>query len=137
MSAEENMALARRFIEAHVQGDLDAMDEILAPDFVSHARLLPDQASDREGAKWAVAQLAAAFSKASVLVEDQVAAGDKVVSRFIVHSTHDQGEPMGVAPTGRDLTSTHIVIQRIVEGKIAEEWGIGTMGWKLRGQRLE
>jgi serine phosphatase RsbU (regulator of sigma subunit) len=44
---------------------------------------------------------------------------------------------MGVAPTGRALTSTHIDIQRIFEGKIAEEWGIGTMGWKLRGQRLE
>jgi hypothetical protein len=60
-----------------------------------------------------------------------------VVTRFVVHSTHDQGELMGVAPTGRVLTSTHIVIQRISGGKIAEEWGIGTMGWKLRGQRLE
>jgi ketosteroid isomerase-like protein len=137
MSAEENMALARRFMEARVKGDVDAVDEMMAPNFVSHARLLPNQAPDREGAKWAVAQLAAAFSRARVVVEDQVAQGDKVVSRFIVHSTHDQGELMGVAPTDRELTSTHIVIQRIVEGKIAEEWGIGTMGWKLRGQRLE
>jgi ketosteroid isomerase-like protein len=137
MSAEENMALARRFMEARVKGDVDAVDEMMAPNFVSHARLLPNQAPDREGVKWAVAQLAAAFSRARVVVEDQVAQGDKVVSRFIVHSTHDQGELMGVAPTDRELTSTHIVIQRIVEGKIAEEWGIGTMGWKLRGQRLE
>jgi ketosteroid isomerase-like protein len=137
MSAAENMALARRLMEARVKGDVDAVDEMLAPNFVSHARLLPDQAPDREGAKWAVAQLAAAFSKASVLVEDQVAQGDKVVTRFVVHSTHDQGELMGVAPTDRELTSTHIVIQRISGGKIAEEWGIGTMGWKLRGQRLE
>jgi ketosteroid isomerase-like protein len=137
MSAEQNMVLARRLMEARVKGDVGAVDEMLAPNFVSHARLLPDQAPDREGAKWAVAQLAAAFSRARVVVEDQVAQGDKVVSRFIVHSTHDQGELMGVAPTDRELTSTHIVIQRIVEGKIAEEWGIGTMGWKLRGQRLE
>jgi predicted ester cyclase len=137
MSAEQNMALARRLMEARVKGDVDAVDEMLAPNFVSHARLLPDQQPDREGAKWAVAQLAAAFSKASVVVEDQVAAGDKVVTRFVVHSTHDQGELMGVAPTDRVLTSTHIVIQRISGGKIAEEWGIGTMGWKLRGQRLE
>jgi ketosteroid isomerase-like protein len=82
MSAAENMALARRLMEARVKGDVDAVDEMLAPDFVSHARLLPDQAPDREGAKWAVVQLAAAFSKASVVVEDQVAAGDKVVTRF-------------------------------------------------------
>ena len=137
MSAEQNMALARRLMEARVKGDVDAVDEMLAPNFVSHARLLPDQAPDREGAKWAVAQLAAAFSKARVVVEDQVAQRDKVVTRFVVHSTHDQGELMGVAPTDRVLTSTHIVIQRISGGKIAEEWGIGTMGWKLRGQRLE
>jgi ketosteroid isomerase-like protein len=137
MSAEENMALARRLMEARVKGDVDAVDEMLAPNFVSHARLLPDQAPDREGAKWAVAQLAAAFSKARVVVEDQVAQGDKVVTRFVVHSTHDQGELMGVAPTGREIASMAIFIHRISKGKIAEEWGIGTMGWKLRGQRLE
>jgi hypothetical protein len=51
MSAEQNMALARRLMEARVKGDVDAVDEMLAPNFVSHARLLPDQAPDREGAK--------------------------------------------------------------------------------------
>ena len=51
MSAAENMALARRLMEARVKGDVDAVDEMLAPDFVSHARLLPDQAPDREGGK--------------------------------------------------------------------------------------
>ena len=65
MSAEQNMALARRLMEARVKGDVDAVDEMLAPNFVSHARLLPrTKRPDREGAKWAVAQLAAAFSKA-------------------------------------------------------------------------
>jgi serine phosphatase RsbU (regulator of sigma subunit) len=44
---------------------------------------------------------------------------------------------MGVAPTGRDLTNRAIVIHRIEGGKIAEEWGLGTIGLKLRGQRLE
>jgi serine phosphatase RsbU (regulator of sigma subunit) len=60
-----------------------------------------------------------------------------VVTRFIVHTTHDRGELMGVAPSGRELTNRAIVIHRIVEGKIAEEWGLGTLGSKLRGQRLE
>jgi hypothetical protein len=49
VSAQENMALARRFLEAHVKGDVDALDEMLASDFVSHTKLLPDQAPDREG----------------------------------------------------------------------------------------
>jgi serine phosphatase RsbU (regulator of sigma subunit) len=55
----------------------------------------------------------------------------------VVHSPHDRGELMGVAPTGRVLTNRAIVIHRIVEGKIAEEWGMGTIGLTLRKQRLE
>jgi hypothetical protein len=59
------------------------------------------------------------------------------VTRFVVRSPHDRGELMGVAPTGRVLTNGGIVIHRIVEGKIAEEWGMGTIGGTLRKQRLE
>jgi serine phosphatase RsbU (regulator of sigma subunit) len=72
-----------------------------------------------------------------LIIEDQVAGGDKVVTRFTVHATHDRGELMGVAPTGRELTNRAIVVHRIVEGKIAEEWGMGTIGATLRKQRLE
>jgi serine phosphatase RsbU (regulator of sigma subunit)/ketosteroid isomerase-like protein len=137
MSAQENMTLARRFMEARVKGDLDALDEMMSADYVSHAKLLPDQQPDREGEKWVTAQFAAAFSKRRLLVEDQVAGGDKVVTRFIVHFTHDLGEIMGVTPSGREMTNRAIVIHRIEGGKIAEEWGLGTLGSKLRGQRLE
>src|SRR5918993_231470 len=137
MSAQENMTLARRFMEARVKGDLDALDEMMIPDYISHAKLLPDQQPDREGEKWVLAQFAATFSNRRLLIEDQVAGGDKVVTRFIVHFTHDRGEIMGVGPSGRELTNRAIVIHRIVEGKIAEEWGLGTLGSKLRGQRLE
>ena len=137
MSAEENMALARRFMEARVKGDVDALDEMLPPDFVSHTKLLPEEEPGREGVIWAAAQVAGAVSNASVLVEDQVAANDKVVTRFIVQSTHDRGEIMGLAPSGREMTNRVILIHRISEGKIAEEWGIGTIGSNLRGQLLE
>jgi serine phosphatase RsbU (regulator of sigma subunit)/predicted ester cyclase len=137
MSAEQNMALARRFMEARVKGDVDALDEILPPDFVSHTKLLPEEQPGREGVIWAAAQVAGAISNASVLVEDQIAANDKVVTRFIVHSTHDRGEIMGLAPSGREMTNRVILIHRISESKIAEEWGIGTIGSNLRGQLLE
>jgi predicted ester cyclase len=138
VSAEENnMALARRLMEARVRGDVDALDEMLTPDFVSHTRLVPDQPPGREGEKWAISQLNAALSNRSIHFEDQVAAGDKVVSRFVVHVTHDRGELMGVAPSGKVMTNKVIMIHRIVEGKIAEEWSIGTLGLKLRGVRLE
>jgi predicted ester cyclase len=137
LSEEESKALARRFLEAHVKGDLDAVDEMLASDFVGHTKLFPDQEPGPEGVKWATARLSAAISNVSIFFEDQVAGGDKVVSRFIVRATHDRGEFMGVAPSGTEMTNKAIAIHRIFEGKIAEEWSIGTIGWKLRGLRLE
>jgi ketosteroid isomerase-like protein len=82
MSAEENMALARRFIEVRVKGDLDAMDEMLAPNFVSHTELLPGQQPGREGYKKAVAELSATGSNTRYLIEDRVAGEDKMVARF-------------------------------------------------------
>jgi serine phosphatase RsbU (regulator of sigma subunit) len=60
-----------------------------------------------------------------------------VVTRFVVHGPHDRGELMGVAPTGKELTNRAIVIHRLEGGKIAEEWGMGTIGGTLRKQRLE
>jgi serine phosphatase RsbU (regulator of sigma subunit)/predicted ester cyclase len=137
VSVEENMALARRFLEAKVKGNLKAMDEMMTPDYVNHTELVPGQQPGPEGEKRAIAQFSAAFSKSSVQFEDQVAAGDKVVSRCILHRTHDRGKFMGVAPTGREITLLVIVIHRIVGGKVAEEWGVGTIRATLRGQLLE
>jgi serine phosphatase RsbU (regulator of sigma subunit)/predicted ester cyclase len=138
MSAEENMALARRFMEARVvKRDMDAVDEMLAPDFVNQNKLLPGQEPGREDYLRGIAALHAALSEGRLIIEDQVAGGDKVVTRFVVHSPHDRGELMGVAPTGRVLTNRGILIHRIVDGKIAEEWGMGTIGATLRKQRLE
>ncbi len=137
MSAEQNKALVRRFLEARVETDLDAVDEILAPDFVCHFKLVPGQQPGREGLKQALAELNAAMSNRRLIVEGQVAEGEEVWTRFTVRSTHDRGELMGVAPTGRELSSRSIEIHRIEEGKIVEVWGVGTAGLKLRGQRLE
>ncbi len=123
MSAEEkNKALVRRFLEAHAgKADLDALDQMLAPDFVSHIKRLPGQQPDREGYKWAIAQYSAAFSDRRILVEEQVAEADKVVTRFIVRATHDRREILGVAPTGREVAYKAIAIHRISGGKIAED----------------
>jgi serine phosphatase RsbU (regulator of sigma subunit)/ketosteroid isomerase-like protein len=138
MSAEQNMALARRFMEARVvERDLAAVDEMLATDFVNHSKLVPGQDPDREDYLRGLAAVHAALSPGRLIIEDQVAGADKVVTRFIVRSIHDGGELMGVAPTGRELTNRAIVVHRIVEGKIAEEWSMGTIGATLRKQRLE
>jgi hypothetical protein len=92
MSAEENMALARRFMEARVvKRDLDAVDEMLVPDFVNQNKLVPGQEPDREGYMRGISEYHAALSPGRLLIEDQVAGGDKVVTRYIVHATHDRG----------------------------------------------
>src|SRR5215203_488180 len=142
MSAEQNRALVRRFFEAQEdvnsrKANLEALDEILAPDFVSHAKLLPGQQPGREGYKRAIAEVLATGSNTRYLIEDQVAEEDKVVSRLIVHAIHDRRELMGVAPSGREVAYKGVAIHRISEGKIAEEWALGTAGPKLMRQRLE
>jgi serine phosphatase RsbU (regulator of sigma subunit)/predicted ester cyclase len=142
VSAEHYKTLVRRLFEAledvnRGKADLDALDKMLAPDFISHTKLLPGQQPGREGYKQAAGELLATFSKQRFLFEDQVAEGDKVVSRLIVRQTHDRKEIMGVAPTGREENHKAIFIHRISESKIAEEWSLATLGLKLRGRRLE
>jgi len=141
MSAEQNKALIRRLFKVQEdvssgKADLDALDKILAPDFVSHYKRLSDQQPDREGYKQVIAELRAISSNVRYLIEDQVAGEDKVVTSFIVQTTHDRGELMGVAPTGREVAGKVILIHRIEGGKIAEEWGLGTIGPRLMRQRL-
>src|SRR5215208_4301605 len=136
MPAEENMALVRRFLEARVKADLNAIEEMMAPDFISHG-LRPDQQPDREGYKRQVAQFVTAFSGVSFVIEDQVAQGDKVVSRMSGRGTYDRRGLLGIAPTGREIASMAIFIHRISGGKIVEEWGAGTGGSELMSQRLE
>ena len=134
--AEKNKALVRRFMEARAKADLNAIEEMMAPDFISHG-LLPGQQPGREGLKRSIAEIAATFSNRRRFIEDQVAEGDKVVTRYTLRATHDRKEIMGVAPTGREVTYKAIVIHRISGGKIAEEWGAGTSISELMGQRLE
>ena len=135
--AEHNKTLVLRLFEARGKLDMDAMDNMLAPHFLSHTKMFPAQQLDREGWKRMTLQYHAAFSNSSFMFEEQIAEKDKVVTRFTVHATHDLGEFLGVAPTGREVTSMAIFIHRISDGKIAEERSLGTIAQTLMEQRLE
>jgi len=118
---EKNMALVRRFWEAVARGDLDAIDDMLAPDFVDHS-LLEGQESGREGYKQQVAEQHAALSDIRPTIEDQVAKDDKVATRITWRSTHDRGEYFGLMPRDKEVLVTGMTMHRIEGGKIAEEW---------------
>ena len=121
--SEENKALARRSWEIGTEGRLDtledALKEVYAEDLVLHE---PDEdIVGIEGLKQFLSMIRAAFPDLRVTLEDAIAEGEKVVSRWTAQGTH-QGELMGIAPTGNRVTLTGITIHRIAEAKIVEEW---------------
>jgi predicted ester cyclase len=133
---EKNMALVRRFLEAQAKGDLDTLDELLAPDFVDHS-LLPSQEPSREGYKQQVAEQIAALSEVRCIIEDQLAKGEKVVTRITWRSIHDRGEYFGLMPRDKEVVVTSMAMHRIVGGKIAEEWGEGSGSAEVAQAHLE
>ena len=132
---EKNKALVRRFLEAHAEGDLDTLEGLLAPDFVNRSAL-PGQEPDREGYLRSAAGYHAAFSDIRYVIEKQVAEGDEVVTSFTQRSIHDRAEWLGFVPTGKEDQALTILIQRIVGGKIAEEWSESGNVLELTQERL-
>lgn len=116
-----NRALARRwydeFINAH---DVNALDDVLAPDFQSHF-LRGSPGRGRDELKQIDGAMFAAFPDLHVTVEDMVAEGDRVAVGSSTHGTHT-GDGLGVSATGQELTGTGMDIFRMANGKIAERW---------------
>jgi predicted ester cyclase len=124
MSAEENKEKARRLMEeAFGQGKVEVIDEVLDADFVCYDP--NSEAGEIRGAdtmKGEIEYFRNAVGDLTYTVEDQIAEGDKVVTRYTARGTH-QGEFFGVAGTGNRVEFTGIQIDRFDEsGKIVEEW---------------
>ncbi len=123
MSTEENKAVVgQEFEEMFNQGgNLDAAEEIYAPDYVGHEPTFGDVHSV-EGAKQFGADFRQAFPDLQTTIEDMVAEGDKVVTRFSIRGTH-QGESEALGPpTGNRIEVTGITIEQFSDGKIVEDW---------------
>ena len=122
MSAEENKAIVRRFLEGiFSQGNPDVVDELASPDFVVHDPSSEAGDVDAEGVKESIAWSHSAFPDLRVTIEDQVAEGDKVATRWTVRGTH-RGEMMRAAPTGNQVTFTGTQIDYVSGGKMVESW---------------
>ena len=120
MTPEENKARVRQaFNEIMNKGNLSAVDEYLAPDFVGYFSNAP-AVQGREGFKQFISMWLAAFSPLSVTVDDALAEGDKVVARVTFRGTHT-GPLMNIPPTGRQVVTTGLNIFRLVDGKTVEQ----------------
>ena len=123
MSAEENKTIVRRFWDVWEEGNIDLVDELLAPDYTNHSPGTPDQPTGPEGVKGVVAMFQSAIPDLRVVVEDMIAEGDKVAVRYTLEGTHE-GELFGVPPTGQRLSIKSISVERVSDGKIREHWRI-------------
>jgi predicted ester cyclase len=122
MSTEDHKAIVRRLFDAVWNtGNVALLDELLAPGFVDHAAQMGGGDPTAEGFKTQVRLFRAAFPDGRSQIEDLIAEGDRVVARWSDGGTQ-RGEWMGVAPTGKRVTTTGIDIYRIAGGRIAEFW---------------
>ena len=120
MSTEDNKTNDRRiYDEAWNQGNMAVVDEGVATTYVGHDPLSPIHGP--EGFKQYLMMIRSAFPDIQMRVEDQMAEGDQLVTRWSGHGTH-QGPLMGIPPTGKQGTVTGIVISRYANGQIVETW---------------
>jgi len=121
--SEENKALVRRWFAEIDKGNLQIVDDLIAVDYIDHNPPLPDMAPGREGVKRANALLQTAFPDVRHTIEDQIAEGDKVVTRITARATF-QGEILGIPPNGKVITIEGIAIHRIAGGQFVEHWAM-------------
>ncbi len=115
----ENKAVVRRFIEqAFNSGEVAVINELVARDYVLH---VAPEVRGREGMQHFVAMYRDAFPDYACTVEDQIAEEDKVVTRWTARGTQ-QGELMGIPPTGKQVTLPGVVIDRVADGQLVETW---------------
>ena len=125
MSTEKNKAVLRRFAdEVQSQHNLDVLDEVFSPDMVDHSGIT--NPPNREGTRQLFTMMFAAFPDFTATVRDQIAEGDKVVTRKVFTGTH-QADYMGIPPTGKEIAFEVIEIVRLVDGKVTDHWAVGDM----------
>ena len=121
MSTQENKRLVRKFYEEIDNGNLAALDELVDENYIDHnPPPFPGLAQGREGLKQAF-RIFWLATPGHHEIEDQIAEGDKVVTRMTSYGKHE-GDLPGAPRTGNDLKMTSITIHRIANGRLVEKW---------------
>ncbi len=118
MSAEENKALVRRFVEEFWnEGNMSAADELMAVDAAIH--MPTGEVVNLDGLKSFAGTFRGSFPDWHSTVEELIAEGDRVAERWTGRGTH-RGELQGIPPTGKRVEVPGSVFYRVVDGKIVE-----------------
>ena len=121
MSTEENKAIFRLYVEeVGNEGNLEVADEIFGS-YLAHQSDGSVLERGPEDVKRFMSEFREAFSDFHTTIEDQIAEGDRVMTRWRMNGTH-RGEFRGIAPTGAELEVTGIGIFRFSDGKVVESW---------------
>ena len=125
MIAEDSKTLVRSaFTDIWDNGKLARVDEVLSSSFVRHGPTsLEGDISGREGFKQLVTMYRSAFPDLKVPIEQQVVEGNLVVTRWTARGTHE-GDLQGIAPSGKSIAVQGVLIDRVENGQIQEEWAI-------------
>ena len=121
MSSEQNKKIVRRVFEEPWKGNLAVVDEFVASDYIGHDPANPEQLRGPEVVKGFISTYMAAFPDARITVEQQLAEGEFITTRWTGRGTHE-GELMGIEPTGKQVTVSGLTISRLEGGKIVEEY---------------
>lgn len=120
--SEQNKTVERRLLqEVYGNGNLDLIDELVASDFIGHGTAREGGDRGRDAYRAFVVEMRTAFPDLHFTIEDQIAEGDKVVTRFRAHGTHT-GQFQGLPPTGKQGELSGTIIDRIADGKVVECW---------------
>lgn len=123
MATNGNERIFRELIDrAFCQGDTAAVDELMGPELVDHENGSPGR-TGRDGVKWIITVLRAAFPDLVVTIEDLVVEGDKTWARVRYRGTND-GPFMGAAATGRSAEWDAVSICRYADSRVVEHWGV-------------
>ena len=123
--SDANKAAARGNIEEVMikgQGDVSKFETYVAPDAILH-NAYPASGSDINAWKDRVLMFAVAFTDIHVTIHDQVAEGDKVVTRTVFSGIHS-GTFRGIPATGHRVAADEIQITRMKDGKVVERWSL-------------
>ena len=119
---EENQVLARRYFQdLMTDKNLDAVEEIIAPNFALRIPTLPEPIRGPEGMKGFINRVRTGIPDAKFTIERQIAEGNRVASRWYMEGTH-QGLFMGVEGTGNTVKDQGVDIFTMAGGKIVEVW---------------